>query len=96
MSMNDEIVDRWPTEEQDREVLAKLRKHGPIDRDELAWYVRLPRTTLFHVLDRLRSRGLIHVYAEQRLVRGRPKTLYKAKPRDIRVIDIVRDVIYKK
>lgn len=94
MSMNDEIVDRWLTEEKDLEVLAKLQKHGPMARDELTWYVRLPRTTVFDVLDRLRSRGLIHVYAEPRLVRGRPKTLYKAKPRDIKVIDIVRDVIY--
>lgn len=94
MSVSEEIVDRWLTEEKDREVLAKLQKHGPIDRDELTWYVRLPRTTLFNVLDRLRSRGLIRVYAEQRVVRGRPKILYKAKPRDVKVIDIIRDVVY--
>ncbi len=90
------IVEKWPTKEKDLGVLDELKRRGPIDRDELAWYVRLPRTTVFDVLRRLQKRGLVCVFWEERTHRGRPKTFYQAEDElEATVYEIIRDEIGK-
>ncbi len=66
----------------EREVVAALRRHGPLDRAELMRRCGLPRTTLNDTLARLRDRGLIVEEArpaEGR--RGRPPVAVRLHPR---------------
>lgn len=66
----------------EREVVIALRRHGALDRSELARRCGLPRTTVNDALTRLRDRGLITEEARPALgKRGRPPAAVQLHPR---------------
>jgi len=56
-----------------------LNKQGPIARSELASLTKIPRTTLYDVLARLISKGLVEKKPVHIQKRGRPKVLFYVK-----------------
>src|SRR5918997_2424295 len=67
-----------------------VRQAAPVDRDEVAAAVGLPRTTAAFPLDRLVRCGLLDVHFERRSGRsgpgaGRPSKLYRRADRSIAV-----------
>jgi uncharacterized membrane protein len=61
----------------DKIVLEALMRLGSTDRDNLTQICALPRTTVYDALMRLERIGIVEKYLEERLKRGRPKTLYR-------------------
>jgi predicted ArsR family transcriptional regulator len=67
-----------------------VRQSAPVDRDEVAAAVELPRTTAAFHLDRLVQCGLLDVHFERRSGRtgpgaGRPSKLYRRADRSVEV-----------
>lgn len=58
-------------------VFGVLKKSGPVTRTMLVELTGLPRTTLYDALIRLRLKGYVQKYAEERNRRGRPKVYYQ-------------------
>ncbi len=56
-----------------------LAKQGPIARGDLASLTNIPRTTLYDVLTKLISKGLVEKKPVHVQKRGRPKVLFSVK-----------------
>ena len=61
----------------DKIVLEALIRLGSTDRGHLTQICALPRTTVYDALMRLERIGIVEKYLEERVKRGRPKTLYR-------------------
>ena len=61
----------------DKIVLEALVRLGSTDRGHLTQICALPRTTVYDALMRLERIGIVEKYLEERVKRGRPKTLYR-------------------
>ncbi|MFX0208137.1 MAG: hypothetical protein ACFFDT_19280 [Candidatus Hodarchaeota archaeon] len=61
----------------DKIVLEALKYVGSADRGYITKVCALPRTTVYDALMRLERIGVVEKYLEERVKRGRPKTLYR-------------------
>jgi len=61
----------------DKIVLEALLTVGSADRGFITKICALPRTTVYDALMRLERIGIVEKYLEERVKRGRPKTLYR-------------------
>ncbi|MFQ5978649.1 MAG: helix-turn-helix domain-containing protein [Candidatus Heimdallarchaeota archaeon] len=61
----------------DQRVYQRLKKDGPLTRDDLVERIGIPRTTVYDALTRLSIRGLITRFTQPRQSRGRRRVFFE-------------------